>query len=205
MVNLGRRDFLSQVGSLMVCSAVTPSEAGVTPSQSLGPFYPSKFLLDSDVDLTSVAGKKGRAVGRITNLIGQVSSVDGSILSNARIEIWQCDAYGAYHHPRDGGGIDPFFQGYGKATTDEEGRYHFKTIKPVSYPGRAPHIHVRVELESKQLVTQIYVQGDPANNNDVLLNSIRDEAAIQSLVIPFKKDPATGTNELVAIFNPVIG
>ena len=205
MVNLRRRDFLSQFGSLMVCSAVTSSRAGVTPSQSLGPFYPSKLPLDSDADLTSVLGKKGRAVGRITNLFGQVFSVDGSMLSNAKIEIWQCDAFGAYHHPRDGGGIDPFFQGYGKAITDEEGRYRFKTIKPVSYPGRAPHIHVRVILESRQLVTQIYVQGDPANDNDFLLNSIRDEAAIQSLVIPFKKDLAAGTNELVAIFNPVIG
>ena len=205
MVNLRRRDFLARVSSLMVCAAVTSSEAGVTPPQSLGPFYPSKFPLDSDADLTSVRGKKGRAVGHITNLFGQVFSVDGSILSNAEIEIWQCDAFGAYHHPRDGGGIDPFFQGYGKAITDEEGRYRFKTIKPVSYPGRAPHIHVRVVFESKQLVTQIYVQGDPVNDNDFLLNSIHDEAAIQSLVIPFKIDPAAGMNELVAIFNPVIG
>ena len=205
MVASNRRDFLSQVGSLVVCSTVNSCWAGVTPSQSLGPFYPNKLPLDSDADLTFIAGKKGRASGHITNLCGQLSSVDGNILSNAKIEIWQCDAFGAYHHPRDGGGIDPFFQGYGKVTTDEEGRYRFKTIKPVSYPGRAPHIHVRVVLESKQLVTQIYVQGDPANDNDFLLNSIRDEAAIQSLVIPFKKDLAAGTNELVAIFNPVIG
>ena len=104
----------------MVCSAVTASQAGVTPSQSLGPFYPSKFPLDSDADLTFVAGKTGRAMGRITNLFGKVFSMEGSILSKAKLEIWQCDAFGVYHHPKDGGGIDPFFQGYGKTTTDTD-------------------------------------------------------------------------------------
>ena len=205
MVNSKRRDFLSQVGSAVVCSAVTSSWAEVTPSQSLGPFYPRKLPLDSDADLTFIAGKKGRALGHITNLCGQVFCATGSILSKAKIEIWQCDAFGAYHHPADGGGIDSFFQGYGKAITDEDGRYRFKTIKPVAYPGRAPHIHLRVVSDAKELVTQIYMQGDPANNNDFLLNSITDEEAKQSLIVPFKKDATAGADDLIAIFNPVIG
>jgi protocatechuate 3,4-dioxygenase beta subunit len=120
------------------------------------------------------------------------------------IEIWQCDAFGAYHHPRDGGGLDPFFQGYGKTITDDGGRYRFKTIKPVAYPGRAPHIHFRVLTNSKELVTQIYVRGNPENENDFLLNSISDETARQSLIIPFEEEAGKATDDLVAIFNPVI-
>ena len=204
MINFRKRRFLSQVTGLAVYSAANSLQAGITPWQSLGPFYPSKLPLDSNADLTFVEGNEGTASGQIVSLHGQVRRADGSSVPDALIEIWQCDAFGAYHHPRDGGGLDPFFQGYGKTITDDGGRYRFKTIKPVAYPGRAPHIHFRVLTNSKELVTQIYVRGNPENENDFLLNSISDETARQSLIIPFEEEAGKATDDLVAIFNPVI-
>ncbi len=204
MINFRKRHFLSQLTGLAVCSVANGVQARVTPSQSLGPFYPIKLPLDSNADLTFVEGKKGTASGHIVNLSGQVFSENGGFVPRALIEIWQCDAFGAYHHPRDGGGLDPFFQGYGKAITDDEGRYRFRTIKPVAYPGRAPHIHLRISSNSKELITQIYVRGNRENQNDFLLNSISDETARQSLIIPFEKDSMDASDELIAIFNPVI-
>ncbi len=205
MISSKKRQFLHQLAGLIFFPFVNSAQAGITPPQSLGPFYPSRLPLDSDSDLTFVEGEKDSAAGQITNLYGQVLNANGSPVPNAKIEIWQCDAYGAYHHPRDGGGIDPYFQGYGKTNTDDEGRYRFKTIKPVAYPGRAPHIHLRILTSSEELVTQIYVQGNPENEKDFLLNAIADKRARRSLVIPFERDVSGGNTEFVAVFNPVIG
>ena len=203
-MNTKRRAFLSKLKGLTLFSVPCFARAMVTPSQSLGPFYPSKIPLDSDADLTVVSGRDGRATGEITNLYGQVFSTDGEPVPDARIEIWQCDAFSAYHHPRAGGGIDPYFQGFGQTTTDNRGRYRFKTIKPVAYPGRAPHIHFRVLVGSRELVTQVYVQGDPSNKHDFLLKAV-PESARQTLIIPFVKDSALPRGELTAVFNPTIG
>lgn len=203
-MNLKRRAFLSKLMGLTLFSAPYFARAMVTPSQSVGPFYPSTIPLDSDADLTVVSGRDGRATGEITNLYGQVFSTDGEPVPDARIEIWQCDAFSAYHHPRAGGGIDPYFQGFGQTTTDNVGRYRFKTIKPVAYPGRAPHIHFRVSVGSRELVTQVYVQGDPSNKHDFLLNAVPDSAR-KALIIPFVKDSTLPRGELTAVFNPTIG
>lgn len=202
-MKVSRRTFLSHVTGLCLASTAHAIETRLTPRQSLGPFYPRTLPLDSDADLTQVAGKEGQASGAITNLYGQVRDESGDVVPNALIEIWQCDAFGAYHHPLAGGGVDPFFQGYGKAVTDAEGRYRFRTIRPVPYPGRAPHIHVKITHKKQELVTQIYVQGEPANERDFLLNAISDREARNALIIPFDADPA-GDSALVAIFNPVI-
>ncbi|MBU25388.1 MAG: intradiol ring-cleavage dioxygenase [Gammaproteobacteria bacterium] len=204
-MNPKRRAFLFKLTGLTLFSASSFSRALVTPGQSLGPFYPQKIPLDSDSDLTLVAGKDGRATGEITNLYGQLFSADSKPVPDARIEIWQCDAFRAYHHPQAGGGIDPYFQGYGKTTTDDEGRYRFKTIKPVPYPGRAPHIHFRISVGSSELITQIYVQGDSANDSDFLLNRVPDDKARQSLIIPFMRNSEVPGRELMAVFNPIIG
>lgn len=203
-MNSKRRAFLSNLTGLTLFSVSGFASALVTPGQSLGPFYPSKIPLDSDADLTVVSGRDGRATGEITNLFGQVFSTDGEPVPDARIEIWQCDAFSAYHHPRAGGGIDPYFQGYGRTTTDSGGRYRFKTIKPVAYPGRAPHIHFRVLVGLRELVTQVYVQGDPSNKNDFLLNTVPDSAR-QNLIIPFVRDSEVRKGELTAVFNLIIG
>ena len=92
-----------------------------------------------------------------------------------RIEIWQCDANGRYRHPGDRGGAnpDPAFQGHGHATTDHGGRYRFRTIRPVPYPGRTPHIHVAVlPAGERPFVTQLYVSGEPRNGEDFLFKRV---------------------------------
>ena len=204
-MSLSRRTFLTAFSGLTLCSIARTVRARVTPRQSLGPFYPQKLPVDSDADLTFVDGKNGLATGQVTRLWGRVTDQSGVPVKKARVEIWQCDAFGAYHHPRDGGGVDPFFQGYGRTTTDDDGNYRFKTIKPVAYSGRAPHIHMKVIDGSRELVTQIYVQGEPANKGDFLLNAIRNKQSRQSLVVAFEASMDPTESELVARFDPVLG
>lgn len=201
---MNKRHFLLHLLGLPMLSVTNPAQSVTTPPQALGPFYPSKLPLDRDADLTMVAGKEEQAFGEIVNLYGSVVDRDNAPITDASVEIWQCDAFRTYHHPLDGGGTDPFFQGYGRTVTNDKGQYRFKTIKPVAYPGRAPHIHVRISTDSKELITQIYVKGDPLNREDFLLNSIADEKARQSLEIGFNKDAGGKTDELFAVFNPIL-
>ena len=204
-MSLSRRTFLTAFSGFTLCSIARTVRARITPWQPLGPFYPQKLPVDSDADLTFVDGKYGLATGQVTRLWGRVTDQSGVPVKNARVEIWQCDAFGAYHHPRDGGGVDPFFQGYGRTTTGDDGNYRFKTIKPVAYSGRAPHIHMKVIDGSRELVTQIYVQGEPANKGDFLLNAIRNKQSRQSLVVAFAASMDPTESELVARFDPVLG
>ncbi|MAW57728.1 MAG: intradiol ring-cleavage dioxygenase [Litorivicinaceae bacterium] len=204
-MRLSRRSFLSHLSGLAMYSAAGVAGARVTPRQSLGPFYPQRVPVDSDADLTFVDGKAGQAKGQVTMLFGRVIDRLGVPVEDARVEIWQCDAFGSYHHPRDGGGVDPYFQGYGQTTTDRDGAYQFRTIKPVAYPGRAPHIHMKIGHGSIELVTQIYVRGEAANQRDFLLNAIKGKEARQSLVVTFEPDPNLAGPGLVARFDPVLG
>lgn len=204
-MNRKRRAVLSQLTAITLFPLYGLTNPMATPHQSSGPFYPTKIPLDSDSDLTYVAGRDGKATGEIVNLYGCISNTIGEALSGLQVEIWQCDAFSAYHHPRAGGGIDPYFQGYGKTVTDSNGGYRFKTIKPVAYPGRAPHIHFRISTGSKELVTQIYVHGNPANDTDFLLQAIPSEKARQLLIIPFAHELNETAGELIAVFNPVVG
>ncbi len=154
-----------------------------TPRQTAGPFYPDQFPADGDNDLVQVKGQIGIARGEILLLAGTVMDVDGKPLAGARVEIWQCDAGGRYHHSRDSSSAapDPSFQGWGQFVTAADGAYRFRTIRPVPYPGRTPHVHFQVTGERiPRLVTQMYVQGEPDNLRDGLLNSLnpRDRAAV---------------------------
>jgi protocatechuate 3,4-dioxygenase, beta subunit len=166
-----------------------------TPPQSEGPFFPRELPLDRDGDLTRVAGQSAVARGDVTELTGTVTDASGRPQAGILVEIWQVNAFGRYHHPRDNRGdrpLDPGFQGYGQAMTDAGGRYRFRTIRPVTYPGRAPHIHVALSGGgSRRLTTQLYVAGAPENERDGLLNAIRDTELRNALVVPFTK-PAGG-------------
>jgi protocatechuate 3,4-dioxygenase beta subunit len=149
-----------------------------TPRQTAGPFYPVQLPLDDDNDLTTVAGKPGIAKGQFSDLTGKIVDLNGRPLSGLRIEIWQCDANGRYRHPYEKGEmpIDDNFQGHGKTLTDTDGNYRFRTIKPVAYPGRTPHIHVAVFPEGERpFITQLYIKDNPENHGDFLFNSIPTE------------------------------
>jgi protocatechuate 3,4-dioxygenase, beta subunit len=176
-----------------------------TPEQALGPFYPVTPPLHKDNDLTRVSGRSERAAGRITDLVGRVMDVDGRPLVGARVEIWQCDANGRYRHPRDRQPVAPDanFQGAGHALTDAEGRYRFRTIRPVSYPGRTPHIHAAVfPGDGAPFVTQIYVAGEPANERDMLFRRV--PPALRPLLLADFRPVDDPVAELHAVFDFVL-
>jgi len=178
-LNPKRRNLLLALSGLLASPSLVLSKQLVsTPSQSAGPFYPVQLPLDNDNDLTVVEGSAQQAKGEITDLTGKIVDINGKPLSNMRIEIWQCDFNGRYRHPYENGSkpIDPNFQGHGFTTTNADGNYRFRTIKPVAYPGRTPHIHVAVFPEGERpFVTQLYVKEEPANQNDFLFTHIPAE------------------------------
>lgn len=156
-----------------------------TPPQTTGPFYPVDWLGDADNDLVRVHGEPTRAMGQITHVIGRVLDRSGAPIQGASIEIWQCDNNGRYHHPGDRSASPPDagFQGRGRTITDANGSYSFRTIRPVPYPGRTPHIHFAVITPASQLVTQMYVAGEPQNEKDFLLSRIRDPRQRESVLV----------------------
>lgn len=202
------RRFLIGSGGAALIAAATPVSAAVrTPRQSQGPFYPDSLPSDSDNDLVRVAGLEARALGTVCHLEGQVTRVDGAPVASALVEIWQCDANGRYLHSGDRRRVarDPGFQGYGRTTTDDQGRYRFRTIKPVAYPGRAPHIHFRIAGPSvSTLVTQMYVAGAPENRRDGLLNSVRNRAARERLIVDLTPAPALEPDAVRGRFDIVL-
>ena len=156
-----------------------------TPSQTEGPFYPVELPRDSDGDLLR-NGSVQYARGQPAWVEGQVLDVHGKPVAGALVEIWQCDEAGHYHHPGDGGRADPAFQGFGRVAVGADGRYRFRTIRPVPYSGRTPHIHVKVKLERRELLTtQLYVQGDAGNERDFLWRRLSPEDRA-ALTVPFK-------------------
>lgn len=184
-----RRDWLRITGSALALTPVGAVAALVpTPPQSRGPFYPDRMPSDLDNDLVQVAGSRGLAGGEITDLTGRVLDRAGEPIDGALVEIWQCDANGRYLHSGDTSATprDPGFQGYGRCTTGADGVYRFRTIKPVPYPGRAPHIHFAVRAPGREpVVTQMYVDGAPENPRDWLLSRV-DPALRSSLIVPFR-------------------
>jgi len=160
-----------------------------TPDQILGPFYPVVKPLDQDADLTTIAGKPGRAEGQVLHVMGRVVNVAGQPVHGARVEIWQANTYGRYTHPSDTNPapLDPHFEGFAVLTTDADGRYRFKTIKPGAYPAgpdrmRPPHIHFEVTGTSNRLVTQMYFAGEPLNDTDPFLQGAG--ANRERLIVP---------------------
>ena len=146
-----------------------------TPGQTEGPFYPVAIPDDHDADLLRSGPRPAYAQGQPAWVHGTVADLDGAPLSGAVVEIWQCDQQGHYHHPGDGGRADPGFQGFGRMQVGADGRYRFRTLRPAPYSGRTPHIHFKVLLGQRELLTtQLYVDGEPRNERDGLWRSLRD-------------------------------
>jgi protocatechuate 3,4-dioxygenase beta subunit len=158
-----------------------------TQRQTEGPFYPDKLPLDQDNNLVNISGHRGSAAGEVTDLTGRILDLDGKPLRGVTIEIWQVDNNGRYIHTGDAGaGNDPNFQGFGRFETGQSGGYRFRTIKPVPYPGRTPHIHVKLSKGGRELLTtQMYVQSHPLNERDGVLRSIRNAKQRAALMVPF--------------------
>lgn len=155
----------------------------LTPSQTEGPFYPVELPADWDFDLLR-SGNADYRHGHPAWVEGTLRDMDGRAVRGATVEIWQCDESGHYHHPGDRG-ADPAFQGFGRVVTDANGAWRFRTIKPAPYIGRTPHIHFKVKLGPRELLTtQMYVAGDPHNERDGLWRSL-DEPSRSALTRAF--------------------
>ncbi len=156
-----------------------------TPSQTEGPFYPVALPGDADFDLLR-NGTLSYTRGQPSWVDGSVTDLQGKPLAGAVVEIWQCDEAGHYHHPGDGGKADPSFQGFGRVTVGADGQYRFRTIRPVAYSGRTPHIHVKVKLGQRELLTtQLYAAGDPHNERDPIWRGM-DTQARAAVTVPFQ-------------------
>jgi len=99
-----------------------------TAEMTLGPFFPREFA-EGQNDLTD----GGKAKGELIEIVGRVTQSDGKPLDNLVLEIWQADAAGRFDNAA--------FAGWGRAATDAQGNYRFRTIKPGAAPGRAPHVN----------------------------------------------------------------
>ncbi len=180
----------------------------LTPKQTEGPFYPDKLPLDTDNDLLILNNAATPAVGEVTYLSGKILDGRGEPLRGALVEIWQCDAHGAYLHTQSDNGAkrDRNFQGFGRFITGSTGEYLFRTIKPVPYPGRTPHIHFKVRRGGRDLLTtQCYVKGHAGNVRDGIYRSLQDEASRQALTVDFTPLPGGKAGELAARFDLVLG
>lgn len=143
-------------GSVLgVGSAVADETFPLTQRDAEGPFYPVE-----DIPVTESLFISPDALGDPLNFSGVISDRDGHRLHNMRIEIWQCDANRSYNHPADNGKRDAAFRGYAAQYSDTGGRFAFRTIVPVAYAGRPPHIHVKLWRDTQELLTtQVYLEG----------------------------------------------
>ena len=207
-----QRRKLIRGSALMAAMMTTPGlfaeELVRTAGMTEGPFYPDKLPLDTDNDLLLINDSITPGVGQITHLSVKILSPLGRPIRNAFVEIWQCDNNGAYLHAGSGNADkrDSNFQGYGRFLTDSKGNYYFRTIKPVPYPGRTPHIHIAVSLNGHRVFTsQILIKGSPFNQKDGIWRNIKDPAARDSVLAAFNPIKDSPLNELEAEFNVVLG
>jgi protocatechuate 3,4-dioxygenase beta subunit len=211
MARQDRRGFLRSVGLTSAFFAIPGAfaeELVRTPKQTEGPFYPDHLPLDTDNDLLMINDGITPAVGEISYVSGRILDAKGNPIRNAVVEIWQCDNNGAYLHSKTGNAEkrDKNFQGFGRFVTGSTGEYLFRTIKPVPYPGRAPHIHYAIKMKGrKELITQCYIEGHPGNEKDGIWKGIKDEKARKSVTIPFKPLKGSRAGELAARFDLVLG
>lgn len=204
---LARRTLLA-APFIVTGAAAQPGITTATPRQTAGPFYPLDWSGDIDGDLVRVTGAAAQAQGVVTHLRGQVRDAAGAPVPGAMIEIWQCDAHGRYLHPRDRqDGRDLGFQGRGRVVTAADGGYAFRTIRPVPYPGRTPHIHAAVARPGAPpaLVTQFYVAGEAGNERDGLFLGLRDPGQRAALLLRLEPADALEAGALLAVRDIVIG
>ncbi|HYZ16134.1 MAG TPA: protocatechuate 3,4-dioxygenase subunit alpha [Candidatus Acidoferrum sp.] len=170
------------------------SQLIATASQTIGPFFREGLKRPAWADLT-----RDGAAGDVVRIEGTVYDGDRSGIPDALLEIWQADASGRYAHPEDprGASAQPGFRGFGRACTEADGRFWFKTIVPGPVPGlggaaQAPHIELTVFARGllKRLVTRIYFGDRTAENaNDPLLASIADESVRRTLIAERTEHP----------------
>jgi len=183
---INRRGILKGISAVSVGAVSSASLAQSlcrtpTAQQTEGPFYPVEDQVDTDFDLTKVTGNPEEAFGEAIIIKGTVLDQNCTPVEGALVEIWQACHSGRYRHPSDPNTeaeLDPNFQYWGKAITDADGDYMFKTVRPGQYPAnsnwiRPSHVHFKIAKRGYQeLTTQLYFAGDPYNSDDRILQSL---------------------------------
>ena len=190
---------LVTAGALAAACTAMPALASsrrILAPMTDGPFYPARAWRerwsDWDADLTRVErdGRVLAARGEHLGLEAVVTDTRGRLIDGAEVEIWQCDVMAAYRHPREAseaGRFDPGFQGFGAVRSDRQGAVRYRTIKPVPYPGRTPHIHVKLRHASfGEMTSQLFIAGDLGNARDFLWRQLepQDRAALEMALQP---------------------
>jgi protocatechuate 3,4-dioxygenase beta subunit len=168
-----------------------------TLTEVTGPLLGDGRIGELDHDLTRQHA--GEPIGERIIVYGRVIEEDGRPVPNTLVEVWQCNAAGRYLHNVDQhpAPLDPNFSGVGRCLTDGEGSFRFITIKPGSYPWgnhpnawRPAHIHFSLfgRAFTQRLVTQMYFPGDPLQEYDPIMNSVRDPQARARMVSTFDLD-----------------
>ncbi len=201
---------------LLVLPALTPGAVRAadllpTPPQTEGPFYPDELPRGTDSDLVRVTGADAQALGRVAHVLGRVVDRHGRPLPGLPVEVWQCDAHGRYIARGDTGWFnrrparDPGFQGYGRTLTDAGGGYRFRTIRPVAYPGRTPHIHFKVRgaKGNELLTTQMYVAGEPGNARDGIYGGLSPDERGR-VTVALREAPEIEAGALAGTFEIVV-
>jgi protocatechuate 3,4-dioxygenase beta subunit len=195
-----RRQFLKigagVAGTIAMSSSISKAMAascGLTPAQTPGPFFPGEGEFHLDNDLTTLPGALRQAEGQLIYVLGKILDERCNPIAGATVEIWQACKSGRYNNPNDTNpaALDPDFKYWGEASTNAQGEYSFKTIKPGAYPAdtnwvRPPHIHFKVSrLGYHDLITQMYFQGETLNEQDAIFEAI-PVAQRASVIVDFE-------------------
>jgi protocatechuate 3,4-dioxygenase beta subunit len=198
-----RRSALAQMAGTALATLAFPALASSRRTlvrMTDGPFYPPRAWReqwsDWDADLSRVQrnGRTLTARGEHLGLELRVVDVNGRLIDGAEVEIWQCDALAAYRHPDvhvAAAQMDEGFQGFGASRSDADARVRFRTIRPVPYPGRTPHVHLKLRHASfGEITSQLFIAGDPGNARDMLWRSVDpdDRALLDMRLLPAAAD-----------------
>ncbi|WAJ28898.1 protocatechuate 3,4-dioxygenase subunit beta [Antarcticirhabdus aurantiaca] len=186
-----------------------------TPSEETGPVFGHDVLGPLDNDLIRNFAKDGEAIGQRIVVYGRVLDENARPVAGALVEFWQANAGGRYRHKKESylATLDPNFGGCGRAITDAEGRYSFRTVKPGAYPWpngvndwRPAHIHFSVfgHAFAQRLITQMYFEGDPMIGQCPIVKTIPDPAAIERLVAALDRNATIPMDSLAYKFDIVL-
>ena len=187
-----------------------------TRSELTGPAFGHGIIQPLDNDLIrNFSQDGGEAIGQRLIVYGQVLDENARPVRGTLVEFWQANAGGRYRHKREGyvAALDPNFGGCGRAITDDNGYYHFRTIKPGAYPWpnggndwRPAHIHFSVfgHAFAQRLITQMYFEGDPMIWQDPIALSIPDRAAVEQLIAKLDRHNTTPMDALAYRFDIVL-
>lgn len=161
------------------------ADFGITPSQTVGPFFAYALTPRGLYPLSDLAGNDlvtDDAVGERIRIEGRLTDGDGASVGDAMIEIWQADGEGRF--PRSDPALsNATFKGFGRAHCETDGSYVFTTVKPGAVPGpdgstQAPHINVGVFARGllRRLFTRIYFEDEPGNAQDPILTLVPEDA-----------------------------